>query len=258
MRKLAVSLALTIAACGGSSTDPPMIALPPPGDLSPGGLWEGTHTNGDYILGLIGEDGEFHFVDDFGQGYGVMSVDGDQVAADYTHAAYLGETFEDGSVIAACTLSGTLVERDVLTFTSECITGFGTESEVTLSLAFNDNYFRDGSLDTLAGQFDDLGNVLTIDSNGVLFEQDPASGCVMNGQVSVIDPDFNAYAMEFIFESCEGEVEFLNGSTWSGIGALDHTNLVGPEKLVFGATTEIDFPGEGTEAFAIEGVAPRL
>ncbi|HSG63591.1 MAG TPA: hypothetical protein VLD39_01255 [Gammaproteobacteria bacterium] len=255
MKKLLPLIAIAIAAC--ADTNDPSLPLGPIGDLSPGGIWEGTHSDGGYVIGLVTEDGEFHLVDAYGQGYGFINVDGDRVEADYTYAPYLGDTLEDGGFIADCTLSGTLIERDELIFDTSCTTDLGNTIEVAFALAFNATYFRDGNLATLAGQFDDYGAVLTIDENGVLFEQDPATGCVFNGEVYAVDTDFNAYALEFVMGNCEGELAFLNGTQWYGIGSLDEDNLVGPEKFVFGATTEVDFP-EGTEAYAIEGIAPRL
>ena len=257
MRKLLPLIVLIIAACG--DTNSPSLPEPLPGDASPGGIWEGTNDLGSYVIGLVTEDGEFYLVDDFGQGYGFLSVDGNSVKADYTYAPSLGETLPDGSVNADCILSGTLVERDQLTFDTSCTTDLDNVSEVSFSLAFNSTYFHDSDLAILAGQFDDYGAVLTIDDNGVLFEQDPATGCVLDGEAYIMDTDFNAYRLAFVMDNCQGDLAFLNGSEWYGIGSIDEDNLIGGEKLVFGAAAQIDFGfAFGIEAFAIVGVAPRL
>ena len=52
----------------------------------------------------------------------------------------------------------------------------------------------------------------SIDANGALFSQ-TASGCVGNGQVSVVNPHFNGYNMSVTVSNCPG----LNGS-YTGLG----------------------------------------
>ncbi|MGD8510593.1 MAG: hypothetical protein PVI16_03140, partial [Gammaproteobacteria bacterium] len=61
---------------------------------------------------------------------------------------------------------------------------------------------------------DDSGTTYTIDADGSIFGQN-ASGCVYDGQISLIDVDYNVYRVEINTSSCQEE----DGS-FSGLGAL--------------------------------------
>ena len=76
-----------------------------------------------------------------------------------------------------------------------------------------------------------------IAADGTIFEQDPVSGCVTNGQVSVINPAFNAYDVQIGFSNCTGQFAILNGTSFVGIAILD--NSVIPEVLIVAATGNI-------------------
>ena len=95
------------------------------------------------------------------------------------------------------------------------------------------DYEQPSSLALVAGIWHGIGpdnamaqtapTVLAISADGVMFEQDPASGCVINGQVSLIDPSRNAYAFQFSYANCTDTIEEwapLNGAIVSGIGYL--------------------------------------
>jgi hypothetical protein len=97
--------------------------------------------------------------------------------------------------------------------------------------------------------------VLNINGNGVLFEQDASDGCVLNGQVTVVNPAFNAYNVQFTVSSCNANLATLNGSSWSGIATLDNT--VSPEDLIFGVVGSVTVSGTPT-TFALVGLAPRI
>ena len=102
--------ALSLMACGGgggggggggSTPD----VTPPPVNQSVGGIWEGTDSDGDNVMGLVTEDGTFHFIDPFGQGFGMASVrNGNQVQADFTYVAELNTVLFDGSTSATVRL----------------------------------------------------------------------------------------------------------------------------------------------------------
>ena len=51
--------------------------------------------------------------------------------------------------------------------------------------------------------------------------QDPASGCVINGQVSIINAAYNAYGIRFSYSSCTGLDSALNGVTFTGLAGYD-------------------------------------
>jgi hypothetical protein len=88
-----------------------------------------------------------------------------------------------------------------------------------LNLAYQASYDDNSSLARIAGTYREshgfLTGVLSIASNGRLFLQDPASGCVLNGQVAVINPDFNAYDFQFSYANCKDAK--LNGAKFSGL-----------------------------------------
>ena len=87
------------------------------------------------------------------------------------------------------------------------------------SAIFNPIYDRDSALATVAGSyavFDVFGDPasFSVDANGALFSQ-TASGCVGNGQVSVVNPQFNGYNISVNVSNCPG----LNGS-YTGLGVM--------------------------------------
>jgi hypothetical protein len=110
-------------------------------------------------------------------------------------------------------------------------------------LTYNPIYDRDSSLATLAGNFEDLrtGAIVNINSNGVAFSQNPANGCVLNGQASIINAQFNAYRVQYTYSSCQGADAVLNGVTFRGLATLDNTGS--PEAIIVGAQALIGSTG---------------
>ena len=252
MRTLICMLVIgPLAACSGGGDGGAV--TPPVSNQSPGGIWEGIDANGDQIIALVTETGRLHVVDEDGtQGFGNVSVaNGNDISGDFTLVAELGSTLLDGSAFADCTLDGTGSERTSLSITIDCTTGNGTMDTDTLSLTYNNLYARDSSLATIAGQYDDSGAVLNVSSTGVVDEQDPVTGCVINGQVSIINASWNAYDVEWSYASCLGQFAALNGATFTGIGTLDNT--VTPELVFVGATGDV----QGVTV-AILTVIPRI
>lgn len=99
-------------------------------------------------------------------------------------------------------------------------------------------YERDSSLATVAGNYDDgSGSVLNISGDGTVFEQDPSSGCVISGLVSIIDAAYNMYDIALEFSNCVGEFAFVNGSSFTGMAALDNTST--PEGLIIAVTGDV-------------------
>ena len=224
--------------CGGGGGDSPPPFVPPPVvNQSPGGIWLGVDSIGQDIVALVTETGRFHFIADLSsQGSGILSVsNGNDVNGNFDLVTELGFVFPDGTTLANCTLSGTVNERQTLTVTVNCTTTAGLQTQTTVALSYEPLYDRDSSLATIAGMFDDGSGVVTIiAADGTIFEQDPVSGCVLNGQVSIINTAFNAYDFEFGISNCTGLFAVLNGATFVGIGVLDNT--VNPELLVVGLT----------------------
>jgi len=246
---LPLLLILGITACGGggggggsgSPVPPPVV------NASPGGIWTGTQAvPGEptlEIIGLVAEDGRFHFIrDDGAQFYGRATTSGDQVSASYTGVLPIGFVFEDGSSGGSGSLNGTVRERQSITATFVFTTLAGTRAEGTLSLNYEPLYERDSSLATAAGSWTDAlltgSPVLTIDAAGAIFEQNPFTGCVVNGRLSIIDSRYNAYAIAIEYSNCTGEEAILNGSSFEGIATLDNT--VTPEVAVAGLSGQVN------------------
>ena len=80
------------------------------------------------------------------------------------------------------------------------------------------------------------GIIYAIDKNGAVFEQ-WESGCVFNGHVSIIDSEWNAYAIAFSVSNCQGTYTSMNGSSWDGMAtlAVDGTT----NTLVLGVTGKV-------------------
>ena len=185
---------LALSACGGGGGGA-TFNPPPVTNASPGGIWFGIDSDGGEVGALVTETGRFHLIDEFlNQGAGTLSVsNGNDVSGTFQLVPELGFTFEDGTTLADCTLSGTVAERQTLTVTVNCTTTGGLQDQVTATLSYDATYERDSSLATIAGRYgDDSGIVTDIDSDGRIFEHDPTTACVTNGQVSVINSAFNA------------------------------------------------------------------
>ena len=242
-------IAFALAACGGGGGGaappppaPPAPPAPPPPvtNASPGGIWEGIDSDGDLVAVFATETGRFHFFDEFGnQGSGILSVsNGNDIAANFQGVTPWGLTFPDGTTLVDCMLSGTVAERQTLTLALDCTTTMGLQFQTTMTLDYDAIYDRDSSLATVAGNYDDGSGIVTnIAADGTIFDQDPVSGCVTNGQVRVIDSAFNVYDFEFGYSSCTGQNAILNGTSFVGIGTLDDTFT--PESLYVVAIGDI-------------------
>lgn len=241
-----IAAAILLGACGGGggggSSQP--AANPPVSDASPGGIWEGTLGSGQQILGLVTESGEFHFLtDDESQYFGTVSVDGTATSAQFTGYAGLGLEFNDGTTSGTGSLTGTVQSRSTFTANSTFRTSAGNTNPNTIDLTYNALYDRDSSLAIIAGNFRDVatGSIVNINSSGVAFSQNPANGCVLNGNVSIISAQFNAYRVQYSYSSCQGVDATLNGASFRGLATLDNTDE--PELLIVGAQALIGATG---------------
>lgn len=95
--------------------------------------------------------------------------------------------------LAACTETSTVMECQLLEIETACVSPLGEPFGGPLSLDFEDVSARTSSLQGVAGSYDHEGDVLTINSACVFFEPCVQSGCVINGQASVVDADWNLY-----------------------------------------------------------------
>lgn len=235
---LVAAFFLAMAGCGGGGGSGGGSV---PQDAAVGGIWEGTATvagQGTFqVIGLVAEDGRAHFIQEDGvQYWGTMQASGSRVTASFTGATEVGTTFLDGSTSGSGTLNGTIQERRQLSASTSFTTTAGTRTTSTLSLTYNSLYDRDSSLATISGNYTNWfapgSDAVNVSSNGTLFGQDPSTGCVYNGRVQIVDPNYNAYTIEYSYSSCTGAESALNGATFRGIATLDTT--VSPNVAIAG------------------------
>ncbi len=227
---------LGIAGCGDSSTLSPTVLAPPPppAPLSPGGLYIGQFTStvtglpvGRQVVGVVSEELNAHF---FGGGgsstFAGTVATGDGNALRGTLTEYLGSVsaFFGTRGIRTLELDGTLDATGL----------FGDYAATDDEGRFNLNHFADyerpSSLDLPAGVWSfNLASAggavyivtLTIDDDGQVFGSDTA-GCVFNGQLSIIDSQYNAYRITINISSCR---EFDGGYT--GLAFLHNSQRLG-------------------------------
>jgi hypothetical protein len=252
------AILLVVSGCGGGELpipefEPPESPEPPaPEASSPGGVWQGTSSLGFGIVGLVSESGQFHFIQgDGAQLVGRLTTSGDELSANFVGYVPFGEKFDDGSTTGVGSLSGNLDERSLISADINFTTSRGAASQSTIALSYDPIYERDSSLESVAGNYLDTERnvVINVNNDGELFSQDPRSQCITNGTVSVIDPAFNLYRVEYTFSNCKRHhQEVLNGMVAEGLATLDDTQS--PEAVIMGV--EVTAAG-----YAFAGVFPR-
>jgi hypothetical protein len=228
-------------AAGGGTTPPPTATT-----QSVGGIWTSQFTvtsganTGDVINaeGIVSENGQYFLYSKntnngcAGLGFGQLSVNGNTVSGDedfvtVQYSTIPGVTtncvYPDGSTSGTGTVDGSVTQRQSLTVTATGTTSLGNAlpSETT-TWSFSNLYMNPSSLATIAGNYNDGGPTLSIDANGVIFEQDP-NGCIINGQISIINTAYNAYGIRVTFSNCTGTAASQNGMTATGLAVLDTT-----------------------------------
>jgi hypothetical protein len=161
----------------------------------------------------------------------VQIANGNQVSGSGTLYAVPGFTLSDGSTVAALTITGgTAAEGSTLDLNVDAA---GRTS--TISTTFDAIYDRGNDLATIATvytTFDIFGDPssFTIDATGVI-TGNSAAGCMLNGQVSIIDAAFNAYDVALDIASCGG----LDGM-YDGLG-ITTDSVVMDDLLIFATFT---------------------
>lgn len=234
-RFLAVCVFVLLTSCGGGGgggNDPP------PPNASPGGIWMGTDSvSGLAVEGIVDESGDAHFLRSDGVQYvATVTTSGDSFTANVNAYTPLGTTFADGSTHATGTVTGTINERVSITATTNFTTDKGTATNGTLDLTFNQLYSQASSLAAIAGNYTDVstGTTVSVDGNGVIVAQDATTGCVVNGNVTIIDATYNAYVVSVSYASCTGASAVLNGATLTGLATLDTS--VSPVQVIAGVS----------------------
>lgn len=89
---------------------------------------------------------------------------------------------------------------------------------------------------------------MTVDTSGAVFEQSTTTGCVLNGQISIIDSNWNLYAITLDGANCQGIFESLNGATFTGLASL--VDDMGTDILVAAVTGDVAGNTESLAAIA--------
>jgi len=194
-----------------------------------GGLWRGNDPfSGKPMVGIIAENRQAVFMlQDGTQYFGAAGVKAERLSA---MLAVGNATGLQGGV----QIQATVKNRNSITGKATLSPKTGGPKTGDISLAFDTLYTRGSSLAKVAGNYKNAvnGAVININATGVLFSQEEASGCVINGSLAMIDSRFNAYATRLSFSSCKADKAALNGTTAVGVMFLDDT--VSPAKLVLG------------------------
>ena len=212
---------LAAAGCGGGDEGGSLVTT-----VSPGGIWGGTDSaSGLQVSGLVDESGQFHFIrSDLVQFVGMATTSSNSVSASFEGFAQVGTSFADGATHGTGTLTGTITERSALMLSYQFSTDAGTASSGTLNLSYNSLYDLDSSLAAISGNYTEptTGTTVSISGSGAITSQDPNTGCVVSGQVSVINSMYNAYDVTYAYSSCSGTSAILNGVQLSGLATLNN------------------------------------
>jgi hypothetical protein len=170
------------------------------------------------VRGFVGPI-EFRYSTVVGALHGqVRVVDSDEIGGSGKLYAAPGKVLTDGvSTVADFSIKAGLLSNlnRELSLTIESL-----GEETTLSLTGWDRYyFADSALEGLSAVypiFNAFGDsaVVSIDANGAFFSQ-AASGCVIGGQVTLVDPTVNVYAANLAASNCSK----LNGA-YEGLATI--------------------------------------
>jgi hypothetical protein len=145
---------------------------------------------------------------------------GRRITATVTGAAPFGSSFPDGSTSGTGSIDGAVIPRGTMEGTLDFTTAGATSGPGEMSLFFDSIYGRRSSLVTVAGNYANAAapgsDSVNISSTGTVFGQSTATSCVINGQVALIAPEFNAYDIRVSYSGCEGDYSILNGSSFGG------------------------------------------
>ena len=225
---LLASLGLLVSACGGGGSgggsNPPPIP-----NAAVGGVWFGTvspiNETADQAIGVIAEDGRAYFLDEWDRMYwGTVSSTGNAITGRLTMADIYGYWLWDESYSAAVTLNGTVQARSTLTGNWELTTTNKGYKSGKLELQYDQLYEDDSSLSKIAGNYWDASSfsedVINIAANGEIFEQLSYGSCVINGRVSIINPAYNAYDVQYRYNGCATDDSYY-GAEFRGLAFYD-------------------------------------
>ena len=238
-----------LAACGGGGDSVVPVQVQA---MSVGGLWTAnyTATNGNLIEGkvLVAEDGRFFGASRnltnncVGLSYGTLTSAGSTFTGTASGAiaqvsvggSIPACTYADGATASTSSVSGLVMERTSITITSTATTSKGLAlGTQTVTGQFNPQYNLSSSLGAISGSWKGAtGNAITVGAGGQLSNTDTSTACALNGQVSIINPAYNAYSATGTISNCNASNSALNGATVRTLLYIDNTAT--PNKLLAG------------------------
>lgn len=224
---------------GGGSGQPPAGAA-----VSPAGIWDITDKVSNQAISEVAllASGQYYSTattDQFGcadLSTGTYTVDGNSFIGSGVMQLVSGCNAPNGQNY----LTYTLVDGYVLNAGLNLIFDAGGTLVPTLGATLDPLYNEPSSLASLAGNWNDAGNTMTINPDGTFFEQQ-ASGCVVNGAFTIIDATHNLYAASLEISNCTSSTA---GIAFSGLAYLNDSNanawqllaeLSGPNPAAAGA-----------------------
>jgi len=200
-------IAVAIAACDadGGFTEAPLII-----DESAAGIYTGTFTSTagaepvDYpVSGIISQLHNGQFIDAGSQWHysGRLMVIGSDLSGTLIQYRGVQDRFFGIDGIDAITFAGRVAESDTIVADYT-----GVDDQGSLSLAYDDSYETESSLDKTTGIWTFSGDAgytvtLTIEFDGDIFGSD-TNGCVYSGLISVLDGNYNAYRAVVLISEC--------------------------------------------------------
>lgn len=163
---------------------------------------------------------------------GTVSVNGNQVTGSGWVYAAPGEMFADGSTIATLDISaGTVSENTSLDLTID-----GTGVSIAVTTTFDALFDRGSDLATVQASyttFDIFGDASTfdVDATGAISGMS-AAGCMLMGQLSIIDAADNAY--DVAITVTDGGACGIAAGDYNGLGATQDEAAI-DDAFVFGA-----------------------
>ena len=229
-RIVAISaIILELAGCGGSGSNSNI--TPTASATSPGGIWTGTDSGtGLAVTALVTESGQAQVIREDGAQYfgNIIVSSNNSISANIDGITLYGTTFPDGSAHGTGKVTGTLTERSSIQATVSFTTDKGESTTSNVTFAFASVYTAAPNIASFAGNWMDAGSgdVISITSGGALFVQDPNTGCVINGQINVVEAGYNLWAASIDYANCAGPWAILNGLEFAGFVELNGNQIL--------------------------------
>lgn len=232
---------------------PPAPPLPPPNVT---GIWDVNDTvDGHPVSEVALIAGGMYFSLAAADQNGCSSTSGGAYTID-------GQTFNGTGVtemLSACTppsglsyypwtLSGYVTNGALnLTFTA------GGSPVPTLGATLDPFYnLYTSSIATLVGNWDDAGNVLSVNPDGTFFEQQ-GNGCTITGAYTVINPAHNLYGVSFLFDAATCSTNSIAGIQFTGLAYLTPNSSSGWYQLLEDAS---GVNASGALVVVFDGITP--